>query len=278
MNRRSFLTLLAVCFLLAAIVHRGRTDATTTQAAAAGGTIEGQVHLIGQPPGNVVIRMGVDPRCAQMNRGTRVVQETVVTNSDGALANVFVHLIGSFPRTPPPTEPVTIDQRRCIYSPRVVGARVGQTVEFRNSDETLHNVHSFSTAANDFNAGQPLKGMTYTFHLKREEVVLHVKCDIHRWMNTYIGVLDHPYFAVSSPGGTFTIPGVPAGSYTIEAWHERYGRLPASVIVKTGETAKIEFRYSGTERPGTPGDLAVRDVLLPAGLVSARLVRPARPN
>src|SRR5215510_9441417 len=104
------------------------------------GTVKGRVRLGGVPPGNPIIRMGVDPRCAEINRGKRIVQETVVTTEDGGLANVFVHLDGSFPPGPPPAGVVSIDQRNCIYVPRVIGARVGQTVEFRNSDKTLHDV------------------------------------------------------------------------------------------------------------------------------------------
>ena len=224
----------------------------------AAGTVQGHVRLSGPPPGNTIIRMGVDPRCSQMNGGKRVVQETVVTITDGSLANVFANLTGPFPPSLPPADPVTIDQRRCIYAPRVVGARVGQTLEFRNSDETLHNVHSLSIKDNDFNVGQPVKGAVYRFQLKREEVMLHVKCDVHRWMTTYIGVVNHPYFAVSNEGGAFTIAGVPAGTHTIQVWHERYGPLTERVTVNAGETTTVDFAYSGTEKPSAPRGFAVQ--------------------
>jgi len=226
--------------------------------ATAGGTVQGHVRLSGPPPGNTIIRMGVDPRCSQMNAGKRVVQEAVVTSADGGVANVFVNLIGPFPQSPPPAEPVTIDQRRCIYAPRVVGARVGQTLEFRNSDETLHNVHSLSIKDNDFNVGQPLKGAVYRFQLKREEVMLHVKCDVHRWMTTYVGIVNHPYFAVSDESGAFTIAGVPAGTHAIQVWHERYGPLIERVTVKAGETTTVDFAYTGTEKPNALPGLAVQ--------------------
>jgi plastocyanin len=224
----------------------------------AGGTVQGHVRLSGPPPGNTIIRMGVDPRCSQMNAGKRVVQEAVVTSTDGSLANVFVNLTGPFPSSLPPADPVTIDQRRCIYVPRVVGARVGQTLEFRNSDETLHNVHSLSIMDNDFNVGQPVRGTVYRFQLKREEVMLHVKCDVHRWMTTYIGVVSHPYFAVSDEGGGFTIAGVPAGTHTIQVWHERYGPLIERVTVKAGETTTVDFAYTGTEKPSAIREVAVQ--------------------
>jgi plastocyanin len=229
---------------------------------AGGGTVQGHIRLSGPSPGNTIIRMGVDPRCSQMNAGRRVVQEAVVTSADGGLANGFVNLIGSFAPSPPPADPVTIDQRRCVYAPRVVGARVGQTLEFRNSDETLHNVHSLSIKDNDFNVGQPVKGAVYKFPLKREEVMLHVKCDVHRWMTTYIGVVNHPYFAVSDEGGAFTIAGVPAGVHTIQVWHERYGPLSQRVTVKAGEVTTVDFAYTGAEKPSALRGLAVQPLAI----------------
>ena len=144
-------------------------------AQARGGTIKGRVRLTGKSPGNAVIRMGVDPMCGRMNAGKQVVNEQVVVSADGGLANAFVRLQGSFPRTTPPTQPVTIDQRACFYLPRVVGTQVGQTLQVRNSDPMLHNVHSLSNGTNGFNVGQPSAGMVYTFQLKQEEVMLRLK-------------------------------------------------------------------------------------------------------
>src|SRR5205823_5277338 len=106
-----------------------------------------------------IIRMGADPYCAKLYTGKRVIQEMTVLSADGGLANVFVRLTGSFPQTPAPTASVVIDQQGCVYNPRVIGARVGQTLEMRNSDMTLHNIHSLSTKGNDFNVSEPLKGM-----------------------------------------------------------------------------------------------------------------------
>ena len=134
----------------------------------------------------------MDPKCAQANRGTRVIQEFVAAAIDGSLANVFVHLQGTFPQTPVPTEPVVLDQRACVYRPRVIGARVGQTLQVKNSDDWLHNVHSLSAAGNDFNISEPKAGMVQSFKLKNEEVMLHIKCDVHSWMTTYVGVVTQP--------------------------------------------------------------------------------------
>src|SRR5262245_45643352 len=112
------------------------------QGRATTGVIKGHVRLNGKLPGNSVIRMNVDPKCAQLNRGKQVVQEVVKASIEGNLANVFVRLEGTFPKTPPPPTPVTIDQRGCVYTPRVVGVQVGQMLQIKNSDDLLHNVHS----------------------------------------------------------------------------------------------------------------------------------------
>lgn len=232
--------------LLAAAVAGGRVG--TAAAPGEVGTIKGRIRLTGQSPGNTVIRMGLDPMCVKMNAGKRVIQEEVVTSADGGLGNAFVRLQGSFPRTAPPTQPVTIDQRSCVYTPRVVGARVGQTLQVRNSDPMLHNVHGLSAGANGFNVGQPGAGVLHQFRLKDEEIMLRLKCDVHRWMTSYIGVVNHPYFAVSGPGGAFEIANVPVGTYTIQTWHERYGSLTRPVRVTAGGTAQVEVAYTGAEK------------------------------
>ena len=132
--------------------------AVTSAPAVKGGAIRGHIRVNGKLPGNPVIRMGMDPMCAKLNAGKRPVQEIVAATADGSLANVFVSLQGSFPATPVPAEPVTIDQRACMYVPRVIGARVGQTIHVRNSDELLHNVHGVSARGNAFNVSQPKAG------------------------------------------------------------------------------------------------------------------------
>ena len=207
------------------------------------GTIEGVVSLSGKLPGNMVIRMGVDPACARLNADRQVVQEAVAAAPDGSLANVFLQLEGTFPATPVPTEPVVVDQHDCIFTPRVVGVRVGQPVQFTNSDALLHTVHSLSATTNTFNLSQPLEGMVHEVRLAKEEGMLRIKCDRHRWMTEYVGVVTHPYFAVSDRSGTFSIEGVPVGTQTIQAWHEVYGTLTQTVRVEAGAVATADFTY-----------------------------------
>jgi len=213
-------------------------------AATKGGTITGRIAVKGKVPGNQVIRMGMDPMCAQLNAGKRPVQEVVSAGADGSLANVFVSLQGSFPAAPPPAQPVTIDQRGCMYVPRVVGAQVGQTVQVRNSDEVLHNVHGNSTHGNAFNFSQPKAGVVQELHLKDPEIMLRVACDVHRWMTAFVGVVNHPYFATSGAGGTFMIANVPAGTHTIQAWHELFGVVTQTVKVTEGATTTVDFGYA----------------------------------
>jgi plastocyanin len=234
--------------LLAAVLF-----AATASAQTGTGTIKGRIHLTGARPGNPIIRMGMDPMCSRMNAGKRVVQEIFSTDEHGNLANVFVRLRGRFPQTPVPRQPVIIDQRKCVYAPRVVGIRVGQTLEVRNDDPIAHDVHAVSKAENGFNVTTPSGGAPFVFKPKHEEVMLRVVCDVHRWMTTYVGVVANPYFAVSGEGGAFEIGHVPAGTYTIEAWHEGYGLVTKTVKVTAGGTATVDFVYTGREKSSGPG-------------------------
>ena len=243
--------------------------AATVDAQAATGAIAGHVRLMGPAPANPIIRMGGDPRCSRAARGQRLTQDLVLRSADGGLANAFVNLQGTFASTPVPAQPVALDQRGCLFVPRVVGARVGQTLQITNGDSTAHNVHSLSTRGNAFNTSQPMQGMVYKFQLKTDDVVMAIKCDIHSWMISYVGVATHPYFAVSGADGAFTIPRVPAGRHTIQIWHEQYGRLTRTVDVKAGATATIDFSYTGKEKPDVA---SLQDLVVPGGSTAVALV------
>ena len=224
----------------------GRLDdsaAASVPTTGEGGTITGHIAVTGKVPGNPVIRMGMDPKCATLNEGKRPVQEVVAAGADGSLANVFISLQGSFPATPVPSKPVTIDQRGCVYVPRVIGAQVGQAAHVRNSDDLYHNVHGNSGRGNSFNISQPKAGLVQEIRLKDPEIMMRVTCDVHRWMTAFVGVVSHPYFATSSAAGTFTIANVPAGTHTIQAWHELFGVITQTVRVSDGGTSTVEFAY-----------------------------------
>jgi plastocyanin len=199
----------------------------------------------------------MDPMCSQMNAGKRVVQEIVSTDEHGNLANVFVRLLGNFPATPVPSQPVVIDQRKCVFSPRVVGVRVGQTLQVKNDDPIAHNVQSVSSlpslpgrsgGGNSFDVTTPAGSAPFSFRPRQEEVMLRIICDLHKWMTTYIGVVTNPYFAVSGAGGAFEIDKVPVGTHVIEAWQEAYGLVRKTVKVTPGGTATVDFTYTGKEK------------------------------
>lgn len=238
------------------------------EALAAGGVIEGTVVFTGRPRRNPLINMGADPNCLSINAGKKTVQEYVVLYPDKSVGNVFVHVTGDVPYSGgPPAEPLVIDQQGCIYHPRVAGAVTGQTLTIRNSDSTLHNIHTRSDAGNSFNVGQPKAGQEYEHTLRGTEVMLRLKCDVHDWMQGFVGVKSHPYFAVSGEGGKFRIEGVPAGTYTVQAWQEKLGAVDREVEVTDGETATVEFSFG---EPGSAGSAAlspslpVRDLVVPA--------------
>ena len=254
------IVLLLVGFISASLMVIAHARPVAAQAA--GGTIEGVVHLTGSAPANSIIRMGADPRCSKPYAGKRITQETVLVGTGGGLANAFVNVQGSFPNTPAPSASVMIDQQGCIYRPHVLGAQVGQTLEIKNSDPTMHNLHSLSTRGNSFNTSQPSAGMVFKIQLKNEDVMLHLKCDVHSWMNSYIGVVTNPYFAVSGSDGSFRIAGVPAGKRMIQVWHERFGPLTQAVDVKAGATTKVDFSYTGTEKPAPAAGLPIRELTL----------------
>jgi hypothetical protein len=261
---RGFCTIMLTAAV--AIVSAGSRAPATAQGGPDGGTLVGHVKLTEAPPPNAAIRMGSDLKCLEINAGKKVDQETVLRDADGGLRNAFVSVQGTFPQSAPPAEPVTIDQQGCVYHPRVQGARVGQMLVVKNDDDTLHNIHSLSTKGNNFNTGQPKAGLVFKVPLKAEEVMLHVRCDVHPWMTGYLGVVPHPYYAVSGAQGAFTIDHVPPGHYTVQAWHERYGTVTQTVDVKAGKATVVEFSYSGHEQASrAPVGFAPQELQLPAG-------------
>ena len=211
---------------------------------ATAGNVTGMVVLEGTPPAAEQIRMNADPVCVKEATSTET--EYFVVGDGGGLGNVFVYVkegLGgrSFPT---PSEPLTLDQDGCRYHPHVFGIQVGQTLEIVNSDPTLHNIHATPAANDEFNTGQPIEGMKFNRTFTSTEVMVPFKCDVHGWMNAYVGVLDHPYFAVSDSSGTFDISTLPPGAYVIEAWHEKLGTQTQNVTIGEKETTEISFTFS----------------------------------
>jgi plastocyanin len=205
------------------------------------GAITGVITLQGTPPPNPPINMGSDPYCMKLGAATT----PVFVVSNGGLENVFIYVkdgLGTM-KFPVPSTPVVLDQKGCAYSPRVFGIQVGQSLDIVNSDETLHNIHALPMANREFNRGQALQGMKYTTTFTTAEVMLPFKCDVHKWMNAWVGVLDHPFYAVSGKAGAFAIAGLPPGTYTIEAWHEKLGTQTQQVTIGAKESKNISFLF-----------------------------------
>ncbi len=223
----------------------GMILALTTSGVLLAGDVTGKVGFDGKAPAPAKLQMNADPVCKKAH-ATDVYGEEVVLNKNHTLKNVLVYVKDGLTGKPSPTpaEKVVFDQRGCVYQPHVLGIMVGQELEVLNSDPTLHNVHSLSKLNTQFNQAQPMKGMKMSKKFDKVET-FKVKCEVHSWMGAYIGVFSNPYYAVTDDDGSFTIKGLPAGEYTIEAWHEKYGIQTAKVKVDATGKATIDFKFNG---------------------------------
>ena len=209
-------------------------------------TIAGTVAFEGTAPKMEVIDVSSEATCHSHNETNPIYTETVVVNDNSTLRYVFVYVKDGLGDTkfPVPEAPVVLDQKGCHYDPHVFGIMAKQPLLIKNSDEgVLHNIHSLSKSGNSFNFGMP-RVMETTKKFKKAETMVRIKCDVHGWMNAYAGILDHPFYAVTSEDGSFRLPPLPPGQYTIEAWHEEYGVKTQTVTVTQKETKEITFTYS----------------------------------
>ena len=212
------------------------------------GSVSGKITYDGSVPKLRPYDMAADPDCAKKHSGGKADNQMLVLGDGNALANIFVQI-----KNPPagnhsaPSDPVVIDQDGCIYVPRVVGVMAGQPLKFKNSDGILHNVHGLPEVNREFNIGMPPSLTEKDVSLNKPEPVFKVKCDVHPWMNSYVAVMSHPYFAVTGTDGSFKIDNVPDGTYEIEAWHEK---LPAQKGTATvsGGNATVDFSFKPPSR------------------------------
>lgn len=213
------------------------------------GSITGAITYDDRVPMLKPLKMDADPECAAMH-SEPVYPETLVLGDGNTLANVFVQVKNPPAKDyPTPGEPVVIDQKGCIFAPHVLGMMAGQTLQFRNSDGILHNVHGLPEVNREFNIGMPPTLKETDVKFNKPEPLFPVKCDVHPWMNSYVAVMTHPYFAVTGLDGTFTIEGLPDGTYEVEAWHERLGTQTATVTVEGGRTpASADFSFKMPKR------------------------------
>jgi hypothetical protein len=214
---------------------------------AAAGALTGHVKFKGPKPAPGKVDMSADKKCLKIVPGKELYSEQVVVNPNGTLKNVFVYVKSGLAKKeyPVPAAPAKLDQRGCQYFPHVLGMMVGQSIQINSSDATLHNVHALPKNSKPFNLPFPKAGMSRTQSFSSPEVMVKVRCDVHNWMSAYIGVLDHPFFAVTDDQGRFSIPNLPPGKYEVEAWHEKYGTTAATVTVDPAGSASADFTFEG---------------------------------
>jgi len=247
-DKRSILV--AACLAVLLPASSRAEDGKPWDPAAGTATVTGTVKFAGKKPRSRPIDMaGADAKCAELHGDKRLKPETVVINENGTLRNVFVWVKTgvegwSFPA---PEGDAQLDQQGCWYKPHVQGMRTGQSLSIKTSDPTAHNVHGYAKVNRPFNRSQPAGAANVDIRMRRDEASppMKVKCDIHPWMNAYVAVVDHPYFAVTGEDGSFELPNLPAGTYTIEAWHEKYDVQEQTITVGDGETKTVEFAYEG---------------------------------
>jgi plastocyanin len=193
--------------------------------------ISGKVKLNGTPPPEATLKM-TDAVCGKQRGNEMISSRHYVVGADKGLANVFVWVKNGAAPKPPAGEGPTLDQTSCEYQPYVFGVQVGQTYKIKNSDPTLHNIHSTPKFNKPFNKAQT-QGVVFDQTFDKPEVFVRFQCDVHPWMFAFCAVVDHPYFAVTDKDGNFKISGLPAGKYTIEALHPKIGQKGAKTMEVT---------------------------------------------
>jgi plastocyanin len=257
----------------------GGPDKTGKAYAAKGdeGTITGKISFTGAAPEPKKIDTSADAACTQKSPNLTTEDWAV---KDGKLANTFVYIkdgtladnskIGDYTFTAP-SATVVLDQNGCHYKPHVLGVVVNQNISITNSDPTTHNIHFMPVNNPDWNQSQVNGAAALTHKLAHAEVLVPVKCNQHPWMKSYVGVMKHPFFAVSGEDGSFTIKGVPPGKYTVIAWHEGGAKgteKTMEVTVSAKGAAAADFSFGATAAlSGQPGSLPMMPALeVPMGM------------
>jgi len=201
----------------------------------------GTVRLAAPPPRRKPIPMDADPACAALHSAP-MLSEAIVTGADFGLRWAFVYVRKGALPVASPSHPVLLVQDGCRYEPHVLGIQVGQLLLIRNNDSLLHNIHALPFSNKEFNFGQPSKGMEEARQFITQEIMVKVKCDVHPWMSAWIGVLEHPYFAVTDAAGAYSLPELPAGRYELEVWHETYRSVSRTIDLRPGDRVEANFQ------------------------------------
>lgn len=217
---------------------------------ATAGSIAGVVRYSGPKPRPKPIDMSGDPACVEAHHGPAV-DESLVVDPHGGLAGAFIYIKTGLEgkEFEVPAEPVAIDQRGCAFFPRVLGVQTGQALRITNSDPVTHNIHPLAEVNREWNHSQGQGEPPLIRRFSRPEVMIRVKCNIHSWMRAYIGVVAHPYFAVSGPDGSFQIGNLPPGEYTLEVWHETLGAEDRTITITPSGKIEADFTLKGKSIP-----------------------------
>lgn len=224
---------------LGAYANFGGSRGAAALAASSGGTISGRVVFVGDAPAAKKLKVTKDgEKC-----GTEVNAEDLLIGADKGIHNAVVSVTGLKGAPVKPANPPTIDQKGCVFRPRVLIAPVGVAIDVLNNDGILHNFHTHGSKNTPMNRAQPgfRKKMTETF---AHAEIIRVSCDAHSWMGAWLVITDHPYVDATDGSGTFKIADVPAGNHTVEVWHETLGKITKTVAVKAGEEAKLTIEMS----------------------------------
>jgi len=216
------------------------------------GSVTGSVTLDGKPVPAKPINMSAEPYC-QKAHPNPVVPPEVVVDDKGDLANVVVYVRDGLSPDyafDTPKEPVTLNQQGCMYDPHIIALMTGQTFEVKNDDQTTHNIHPMPKDNREWNKSQPPGATPIDETFGRAEVAIPVKCNVHPWMKSYIFVFKNPYYAITSKDGKFTLKDLPPGTYTIEAWHEKYGVSDQTVTIGAKESKPLTFTFKTAAASG----------------------------
>jgi len=252
MVRSSLLPIfIGVCIMLCSACGGGDSGKSARQPTpldlSTTGTIVGVVRFEGPVPEQSVVQLSGWSECAAQHPEGNPKAGDVLVN-DGKLQNAMVYVkdgLGDRVFAVPPT-PAVLDQKGCVFIPRVLGAQTDQPIQMLNSDPLAHNVHGAPQNSSAWNFSLGVKGASRTVTIPKPETMIEIKCDIHPWMRAYLGVFDHPYFALSGADGRFTLKDIPPGEYTMETWHERFGVQSQKVTVGAKETKEISFTFKAS--------------------------------
>ena len=228
------------CAISAVLVLSGASIAVAQEG---GASITGTVKLDGaaKKAKKINSQLDGDKFCGPQRGGQDVFSEELIVGADNAVANVLVIVKGVQGKFEPPKEPAEIDQNKCIYKPHVVVVRLGQTLNIKSSDDTMHNIHGLPTLNKEFNESQSKPGSVAPRTFTVPEIGIKVKCDVHPWMGAWLHVLDHPFYSLTGTDGKFTIGKLPAGKYMVEVWHKKLKGKPIEVTVGDKEAKTQDF-------------------------------------